>query len=73
MIVKVGQTIICGVIFLFFVNEIWKNDIDIFKSIKKYALSAFPLSKKFIEPKLNYKIEHIPQRISEGIEVYNIP
>jgi len=72
MIGKTFLTIVYIIIFIVIIQETWKNDIDVFRTIKNYAKSKLPLATKFEEPKLTFKFDYIPQRISEGVEVYGI-
>ena len=72
MIWKIFLSSVAILICVGFINEIWKNDIDVSRTIKLFINSKLHLAKKFEEPKLKYKFDLIPQRISEGVEVYGI-
>lgn len=54
MLWKIFLTLVATLICLSFVNEIWKNDIDVSRTIKRFINSKLHLAKKFEEPKLKY-------------------
>lgn len=72
MIGKIVLTLVATLIWLSFLGDIWKDNIDVPRTIKRFINAKLYLAKKFEDPKLKYNFDLIPQRISEGVEVYGI-